>query len=95
MDDKIGEQEVITEPVTEEIKDTLTDVVEYKSDAKSKEVEAENLELNNLLETYKTELEKVMFLIDPIKFNSTMYQGIQIILNKLETIEKKLDELKK
>ena len=83
----------------DEVKEKKEDKVVEKEDKVEEPAEMsdaeKNIELTKVVKLYQEELEKTMFVIDPIKFNSTMHQGIQIILNKLESIEKRLNELKK
>ena len=48
-----------------------------------------------IVKTYEEELNTIKFFTDQTRFNATMYQGMQLILQKLTAIEEQLNERKK
>jgi len=65
-----------------------------KQDEPIEEV-TEELKIEDVVKAYEEELNTIKFFTDQTKFNSIMYQGMQIILKKLTTIEEHLNAKKK
>lgn len=96
--DKIPDEEPNEEPYEEsnEIMEIDSkELIEQTSNEESIETINDNSFNNDQIKVYEEELNSIKFLTDPIRYNSTIYQGIQILLEKVSRIEEKLNESKK
>jgi len=85
---KVEEQPRVQEEVKKGIVDEL--VVSDKPKVTEETLSSGPEEKPLTTEELMLELTNVKFLTDPVRFNATIYQGIQIILKKLMELEKEI-----
>lgn len=59
----------------------------------SEEKQQNQDEMQEFINKYENEIQALRFYGDQIQFNSTLYQGVEIILKKLQAIEEKLSKI--
>ena len=98
--EEIKEQE--TQEAVEEVKEIVEEKTEEVMKEEIKEAfkeipkeEVKEVNVDELVKSYEEELNTIKFFTDQTRFNATMYQGMQLILQKLTAMEENLNESKK